>query len=126
MQDDLKNENDYILIIDDEMDICFMLGNLLKQKLFNIVAAHTLREANVFIKQKKPRLVFLDNNLPDGKGIDFLPLLKKENPIIKVVMITAYDTSFDEQVAFSKGVDGFIGKPFTRQKIFATLDKLLF
>ena len=123
---DINNDNKSVLIIDDEPDICFMLSNILKKKELASTSVHTIKEAGTYMLIKTPSLVFLDNNLPDGKGIDFLCGIKQAHPEVKVVMITAYDTSSDKLDALKRGADEFIGKPFTRQNIYDSIDRLLY
>lgn len=119
------NSNGTVLIVDDEPDICFMLSSILKKKALTPASVHTIREAGTYLQLKTPSLVFLDNNLPDGKGIDFLCGIKKQHPGVKVVMITAYDTYSDKTDALKRGADAFIGKPFTRQNIYDSIERLL-
>jgi DNA-binding NtrC family response regulator len=122
---DMENRDKTVLIIDDEPDICFMLSNILKKKELTSTSVHTIKEAGTYMRIKTPSLVFLDNNLPDGKGIDFLYGIKQAYPEVKVVMITAYDTSADKTDALKRGADEFIGKPFTRQNIYDSIERLL-
>lgn len=113
------------LIIDDETDICFLLGNILKHKDIPFVYAYSLTEAANIIEQGgKFSLVFLDNYLPDGTGINYIREIKKKCPQCKVVMITAHDNVSDREKASSEGADYFIGKPFSRELILAAIDKL--
>lgn len=114
-----------VLIVDDEPDICFMLSSILRKKELATASVHCIKDAGSYLLIKTPTLVFLDNNLPDGKGIDFLSGLKKDYPGIKVVMITAYDTYADKADAYKKGADEFLGKPFTRQSIYEAVDRLM-
>ena len=114
-----------VLIIDDEPDICYMLSSILKKKELSSTSVHTIKEAGTYMRLATPSLVFLDNNLPDGKGIDFLCGIKKAHPGVKVVMITAYDTNSDKKDALNRGADEFIGKPFTRQNIYDSVERLL-
>jgi len=114
-----------VLIIDDERDICFMLSTILKQKAIATKVVHSISEAGQWLSKQIPSLVFLDNNLPDGKGVDFLADVKRIAPSAKVVLITAYDTPNDRRQAMDNGADGFIGKPFDRQMVYSALDKLL-
>lgn len=112
------------LIIDDEVDICYLLKGILRQR--NIKADHvtSLAAADTILKETNPPVVFLDNHLSDGMGIDYVRQLKHDHPDTKVVMITAHDTAHDRERAFSEGVDFFISKPFSREVIFRTIDKL--
>jgi DNA-binding response OmpR family regulator len=111
------------LIIDDEKDICYLLGNILKQQNFDVKFAGSLRETDKFLHSSEDfSFIFLDNKLPDGSGISYIRRLKKRFPSTKVIMISAYDTKTDQEYAQKKGVDDFIGKPFTREKILGSID----
>lgn len=113
------------LIIDDEIDICYLLSGILKQKNVQPNYVNNLANAIIELKKNEPVIVFLDNHLPDGLGIDFVDHIKKNYPAIKIVMITAYDTTTDRKHAISKGVDIFIGKPFTKEAINTAMDTLI-
>jgi DNA-binding NtrC family response regulator len=81
------------LIIEDEMDIRYLVSNILKQKGIQSVLAGSLSEAKKILQQDlpPPRIIFLDNYLPDGLGINYIKEIKKRFPACKVVMITAHD-----------------------------------
>jgi len=113
------------LIIDDEIDICYLLSGLLTNKKLEVDYVTTLADAVKAIDTYKPEIVFLDNRLPDGKGVDFAGYIKQRIPDVKVAMITAYDTPSDRNLALSRGIDFFLGKPFTKNKIYETLDEMI-
>jgi|SRR5688572_31708946 len=112
------------LIVDDETDIWYLLGNILKQRNIQTVFAGSLAEAEKILSPGNDfSIIFLDNHLPDGSGISAIGQLKQDNPLAQLVMITAHDGSSDKEKAVRNGVDYFIGKPFSRDIIFETLDK---
>ncbi len=113
------------LIVDDEMDVCFLLSSILKHKNLQASYVNSLTEAKRVLKENIHSIVFLDNHLPDGFGINFIEEIKKLNPNVKIVMITAHDTSRDKDMAYTLGVDQFIGKPFTRETILQAIEKLV-
>ncbi|HEV8283926.1 MAG TPA: response regulator [Chitinophagaceae bacterium] len=113
------------LIVDDEIDVCYLLSAILNCKNFQASYVNSISEAKRVLLEESPSIVFLDNHLPDGFGISFIEEIKKLNPLVKIVMITAYDTNTDRDKAYQEGVDYFIGKPFTRETIFKTLENLL-
>ena len=113
------------LIIDDEIDICYLLSGILKQKNCQTHYVNNLADAVVELKNSSPVIVFLDNHLPDGLGIEFVDHIKKNYPATKIIMITAYDTIADRQQAISMGVDIFIGKPFTKEAINSAMEALV-
>lgn len=113
------------LIIDDETDICYLLSSILRQKNFQTVFAGSLAEAQQFLKEETGyAVIFLDNHLPDGFGVNFIRELKTKCPNSIVAMITAHDTVSDRAKAQEQGVDFFIGKPFTKEIIFNTIGSL--
>ena len=110
------------LIIDDEIDICYLLSGILKQKQVDTSYVNNLADATLALGNFNPTIVFLDNHLPDGLGIDFVEHIKNAYPRMKIIMITAYDTNTDMQQAINKGVDIFIGKPFTKEAVNKAMD----
>lgn len=101
------------MIVEDEKDLCFLLELILKHQNLSTKCANSLSEARATLPNVNPNVLFLDNHLPDGSGIEFIHHIKEVYPSTKVVMITAYDTSDDVEKAFEKGADYFISKPFT-------------
>lgn len=113
-----------VLIIDDEKDICLLLKMLLRQRNYESVLANSIGEAEGVLHQLKPDLIFLDNNLPDGLGINYINDIRNVHPEAKIIMITAHDSPTERDKAISRGADEFIGKPFSREKIFTTIDAI--
>lgn len=113
------------LIIDDETDVCYLLKGILRQKNIDASYAGSLADGEDFIREKVPDFIFLDNHLPDGFGVDRIRHLKQEHPLCKIVMITAHDTPADREKAYLEGVDYFIGKPFTKDVILKTVEKII-
>lgn len=109
------------LIIDDEIDICFLLTAILKNADIESTYVNSLEAARNILDNQFPEIIFLDNHLPDGMGVDFISYIKKNKPDSKVVMITAYDTQTDRLRATRAGADDFIAKPFTKQSIYSAL-----
>jgi DNA-binding response OmpR family regulator len=112
------------LIIDDELDICFLLKSILKKKELDVNYVNRLADAKIALQSSRPPLIFLDNHLPDGLGIDFISFVKANYPNTKIVMITAHDTPEDRNKAIQNGVDMFLGKPFTKEQINMALTNL--
>ena len=113
------HEADYmeVLIIDDERDICFLLSSLLKKKKIESRVVNSLRDAASMLENNDPEIIFLDNHLPDGLGVNFVSYIKRFHPKAKIIMITAHDTAADKKKAFKEGVDYFISKPFSKDTV---------
>ena len=113
-----------VLIVDDEPDICFLLSQLMKQRNLVPLIANNLSDAERALELNHPRFLFLDNWLPDGFGLDFIPLIKKKFPNTKIILMTAHDSISDRRRAFSEGADFFITKPLNKELIGDALTSL--
>ncbi|MCF2444604.1 response regulator [Dyadobacter sp. CY345] len=107
-----------IVIIEDEKDLGILMRNFLVKQLNvktpDIVKiATTLAEGKAYINQLNPEWVFIDNNLPDGKGINEIEDIKKSGNEYhrKVVMMSAMTNLREE--ALKKGADYFLDKPIS-------------
>ena len=72
---------------------------MLKQRNFRPGFVNSLSDAVIALQTDTPSILFLDNHLPDGFGLDFIPYVKKNYPEIKVIMITAHDSAADKASA---------------------------
>jgi len=114
------------LIIDDEVDICFLLGNILKRKNILNDYTTTLADGKQILNRKHFDFIVLDNYLPDGKGIDFIRYVKTHFPRMKIIMITAFlDTYVDKKHLQEGGIDYLLLKPLNTDSINQAIDQLL-
>ena len=113
-----------VLIVDDEPDICFLLSGILKKKNLDTLVVNNLHDAEEVLQLNHPSLLFLDNRLPDGLGIEFIPYIKDKYPDTKVIMMTAHDSLADQRKAYARGADFFISKPLNRELINLALSKI--
>jgi DNA-binding response OmpR family regulator len=116
--------NNKVLIVEDELDICYLLSGMLKQRNLMTGFVNTLSDAVIALQTDTPSILFLDNHLPDGFGLDFIPYIKKNYPEVKVIMITAHDGAIERKQAYEGGVDLFVAKPLNRKLINDAIDKL--
>lgn len=113
---------DIVLIVDDEVDICYFLKRNLNRKDFSASFVNTIKEAELAVDTEHPSILLLDNHLPDGLGLDFARKVKKDHPEIKIVMITAHDTQNDRSDANKNGIDYFLSKPFMMTEVYKAID----
>lgn len=110
-----------VMVVDDERDLCLLLFEYLRKQSLSVTLANSLQEAVKKIFLVNPAILFLDNNLPDGYGVDFIQTVKKRLPFLKIVMISARHSPEEVQLAHEKGADFFIAKPFSLNSISKTL-----
>jgi DNA-binding NtrC family response regulator len=100
-----------VLIVDDDNDLCNILEIILK-RLCPVHVEHDLRSAEFYLIQKKPDIILLDNNLPDGLGVSYIKHILQMYPDAKIVLMTA-DASFGlMERAIHEGAIKFVAKPF--------------
>lgn len=119
-----KTQIKNILIIDDEEDLCQLLGDTLSSHGYNVKSANTKREAMSSFKSRLPDMVFLDLKLPDGDGLRLLSYIKKRNPSTIVDIISAYGTEEVRDEARKLGAFSFIDKPFSEEDILRSIREL--
>ena len=72
----------------DQRGQLFLLNLMLKKDNVEIDHVNTIAQAQVFLKEEQPDLMIIDNKLPDGHGINYLPELKRKYPEMKLIMIS--------------------------------------
>lgn len=112
-----------VAIIDDEVDTCLLLGMFLKRYGIETTVAHSLSNGFDICKEKHPNLIFLDNNLPDGFGIENISKLQKNNKKASIVMISAMSNL--KTIALENGASQFVDKPLTPDKIKSVLENFV-
>src|ERR1041384_6217259 len=100
-------QNRKVLIIEDEGDMCLLLNIILADKKMQLDHVKSLADAQSYLENSQPQVVLLDNKLPDGFGVDFIPQIKKQNPLTKVIMITGFDAAAGD-IAMENGADLFL------------------
>ncbi|HZH95432.1 MAG TPA: response regulator [Flavisolibacter sp.] len=112
-----------ILIIEDEGDMCLLLNILLKGNEMELDHVQNLSDAATYLEKEQPSVVILDNKLPDGFGVDFIAYLKAKYPAIKIIMISGYDGAAKD-VALENGADIYLEKPFKKDQLFDSINRL--
>lgn len=114
---------DKIIVLDDELIIRKTLESLLRKKRYSVASASTLAEAEAFLAKDSFDLMFVDVNLPDGKGTEILERFanKPEAPII--IMMTATGTIESAVQCMKDGAFDYISKPFDEDHIQVLIKK---
>ncbi|MBI4431811.1 MAG: response regulator [Candidatus Omnitrophica bacterium] len=102
-----------IMVVDDELEICAFLRSFFEERLYEVVTATSGEEALRKIEKERPQVVLLDIKMPGKDGIDVLRELKQKFPKVKVIMVTAVETSDKIEQAIKLGADNYITKPLS-------------
>ncbi len=114
-----------ILLVDDERLIRWSLGQELSKQGFGILEAETIQEASAHLEAENVDLIILDQNLPDGTGIDLLRKLTALGKTLPVVMLTAVDRSEVAVQAMKLGAFDYVTKPINHEELLIVIEKAL-
>lgn len=124
----LKNAR--ILVIDDDQDVLTALRLLLKPLVKEVIVEKNPNNLNISVESKKFDLIILDMNFngivnTGNEGIFWLHKIKKVNPDIFIILMTAY-ADIDLAIrALKEGASDFIVKPWNNEKIIEIISNLL-
>ena len=112
-----------VLIIDDEADIRNLLGRIIKLEGFDVDLAEDAAKGYSMLKKSIYHVILCDVRLPDGYGVDMVPLIKKEYPNTEIVLLTAYGKIEDGVSAIKNGAFDYITKGDENSKIIPIIHK---
>jgi len=111
-----------VLVIDDEKDIRDICHGIIARSFAcDVISNSSISEGITSIGANKIDVAILDVHLQDGVGFDLIPLLRAQNPSVKIVIITAYNQCSEVEKSKNLSVDHFLGKPFTSVQLKETL-----
>lgn len=113
-----------LLIIEDDAGLSRGISFAFEQDGWTVLAAQTLKEAEMLLEKENPEALILDLNLPDGDGIDFCKKVRSRSGL-PILMLTARDMETDEIMGLTSGADDYITKPFSVSVLKLRLQKIL-
>jgi DNA-binding NtrC family response regulator len=116
-----------IILLDDEPDIVSVFGKVLQLSGYEANGFTDPWKALEFFAKNRDKcsLVITDLRMPHMNGIDFAAKVRKINPDVKLLLMTAFETaSYDEQIAQLK-FSTILRKPIMPTNLKATVEKTL-
>ncbi|WP_049263345.1 MULTISPECIES: response regulator, partial [Pseudomonas] len=99
-----------LLLIDDDRELCELLGTWLVQEGFSVRASHDGAQARRALAEQTPDAVVLDVMLPDGSGLELLKQLRGDHPDLPVLMLSARGEPLDRILGLELGADDYLAK----------------
>ncbi len=113
-----------ILLIDDDVELCSLLGTFLTREGFTVECEHAGRRGLERALSGEHDLVILDVMLPGLDGFAILRELRKSSRV-PVLMLTARGEDVDRIVGLEMGADDYLPKPFNPRELAARLRAIL-
>lgn len=119
-----------ILIVDDNEDILFALNLLLQPHVEKVKVTTQPERIEHFMKIFQPDVILLDMNFTKDadsgrEGFHWLKKIKKSDPDMVVIFITAYADTEKAVGAIKAGATDFIPKPWEKEKLLATVSSAI-
>lgn len=112
---------DYILIVDDEHDICEYISRYLSREGYNVNFVTDAKDVLEQVTTLKPSIVLLDIVMPGVDGLELLNNIKKIEPQIQVIMMTGVKDESIMRESIESGACDYLLKPFSLEQLKATV-----
>lgn len=113
-----KNE---IIIIDDEPDVCKVIGDFLKKERYKAVSATGALEGIEIVKRDKPEVVLLDIIMPELNGVEALRRIREFDKGVKIIMLTGVNDEETAKQAVNMGANDYVTKPVTLEHLLSKI-----
>jgi len=114
-----------VLVVDDQIGMLETFTDILEDRGFNVVTADDGFIAIERAKEQSFDLIFMDIKMPGINGVQTYREIKKINPNIAVIMMTAYSVEDLVEEAIEEGAYTVVYKPFDMDKVIRTIEKVL-
>jgi CheY-like chemotaxis protein len=110
-----------ILLVDDEPEVCRLVKTMVEPLGVEVRTSSDSQEAALILANEKFDGIMLDIAMPKMDGFELTRKIRSTPPNQQapIIMITGFDDVDTIRRAFEAGATFFIGKPFSREKIYA-------
>ena len=114
-----------ILIVDDEKKIRLILIQILKDEGYIVDEVSNGEDAISLAEKFQPEVILMDQNLPGINGIETTAQIKKTQPDISIIVLTAFGSIPLAVEAIKKGAYDYISKPFDNDELLIVIRRAL-
>ncbi len=108
-----------LLLVDDDVDNLTLIGALLRHEGYRVMQAESAEAAAEILRSHVPDLILLDINMPGLSGLDLLAEIRKKEPYIAVIFVSARSATQDVVRGLDAGADDYVCKPFEPVELLA-------
>ena len=113
-----------ILLIEDEPHIVLGLRDALEFEGFRVLSAGKGREGVQLARAESPDAIILDLMLPDINGYAVCDEVRRSDPLVPIIMLTARSQESDKIRGLDSGADDYVTKPFSVNELIARIRAL--
>jgi DNA-binding NtrC family response regulator len=121
----MRDESHKILVVDDDLEMCRLLSDVLSGEGFKVLTTGDSLEASKTLKKEDFDVIITDLKMKGLKGLDLLEEADKVAPTTPVIIITAFGTIESAIKAMKMGAYDYITKPFQMDELVLIVKKAL-
>ena len=121
----VKDSRTTVLIVDDDAAILRLLGILLREEGYRVLAADSGEKALALVAVDKPNVIVTDLQMGGMDGVALFDVVRKKWPMLPVILLTAHGTIPDAVAATRRGVFGYLTKPYDAKTLLTEIKKAL-
>ncbi len=114
----------HILLIEDEKKVAAFVSEGLEEQGYVVTTAYDGSQGEALAADQAFDLVLLDLMLPGKSGLEVCQALRKAQPGLPIIMLTALGTAADKLAGFDSGADDYLVKPFEFSELVARIKAL--
>jgi len=114
-----------ISIVEDEKDLNELVKRYLEKEGYDVRSHLTYESAFTQIHNPDVQLWILDIMLDNRSGFDLIEEIRKINPTVPVIFMSARDKEFDRIIGLEKGSDDYITKPFSPKELVLRVNNIM-
>ncbi len=121
----MNNARKRILVIDDDQEMRSLLIDFMQNEGFEVDSADTGLRAYKKVTDRTFDLIITDVRMPGLNGLDILPDIKKIQPGVFIIVITAFGGPEIHRKAILRGANGYLEKPIRLETLSCLIHQLV-
>jgi DNA-binding NtrC family response regulator len=115
-----------ILVLDDEIDMLRLLQTIITGRTDHaVVTTNNPLELEELITANRPALIISDLKMLGRDGLEVIETAHRIDPVLPVVIITAYGSLESAEEAIRQGAYDYITKPFRKEQVLIAIERAL-
>jgi CheY-like chemotaxis protein len=113
-----------ILIVDDSQDLTHVIAEFLGMYGYQVHTARDGYDALECMDSQQIQVVVSDIHMPRMDGFTLMGEIKIKYPEVPIVLITGFSVSEAQKMAFERGANAFVAKPFKLKELKSVIESV--
>ncbi len=114
----------HILIVDDSQDLTHVIADFLGMYGYRVTTARDGYDALECMSSEHIQVVVSDIHMPRMDGFTLMGEIKAKYPKVPIVLITGFSVSEAQKLAFDRGANAFVAKPFKLKELKSVIESV--